>query len=354
MMDFGIFLPIANNGWIVSNSSPQYMPTFELNKEITLMAEKMDLDFVLSMVKFRGYGGETEHWDYAMESFNLMAGLAAVTNKIGIYASVQPLTIHPAMAARMAATIDDISNGRFGMNIVAGWNKYEYTQMGLWPGDEYYQYRYDYAEEWLTIVKQLWEKGRLTHKGKYFELDDCLCQPTPSKEPNIICAGMSDTGLTFTVKYGNINFVAGDMEQVTTVSAKGKQIAREMGKSIKTYAVYTIVASDTDEEAESINQHIIYGTDHESFSGLQTARSNDKDGSTATKIMGDVYLVPPIVGSPTTVVNFIQNLSDHTDLDGLLFTFPDFIEGMKYFERKILPLLHERGLRNIIPTEVIG
>jgi len=45
------------------------------------------------------------------------------------------------MAARMAATIDDISNGRFGMNVVAGWNKYEYSQMGLWPGDEFYDER---------------------------------------------------------------------------------------------------------------------------------------------------------------------------------------------------------------------
>lgn len=48
-MDFGIFLPIANNGWIMSNNSPQYMPTFELNKDIALRAENMGLDFVLSM-----------------------------------------------------------------------------------------------------------------------------------------------------------------------------------------------------------------------------------------------------------------------------------------------------------------
>lgn len=45
------FLPIANNGWIMSNNSPQYMPTFELHKDIALRAENMGLDFVLSMVK---------------------------------------------------------------------------------------------------------------------------------------------------------------------------------------------------------------------------------------------------------------------------------------------------------------
>ena len=100
-MEYGIFLPIANNGWIISKNSPQYMPTFELNKHVTLKAEQMGLDFVLSMVKFRGYGGETEHWDYAQDSFTLMSGLAAVTSKIDLYATVQPLTMHPAMVARM-------------------------------------------------------------------------------------------------------------------------------------------------------------------------------------------------------------------------------------------------------------
>lgn len=345
-MDFGIFLPIANNGWIISKNSPQYMPTFELNKEITLMAEKMDLDFVLSMVKFRGYGGETEHWDYAMDSFNLMAGLAAVTEKIGIYATMQPLTMHPAMAARMAATIDDISNGRFGINVVAGWNKYEYSQMGLWPGDEFYNERYDYADEWLNIVKSLWEKGRLTHKGKYFELDDCLCQPVPKTAPSIICAGMSETGLNFTVRQCDINFVAGDLEQITTVSADAKRIAAEMGKEIKTYAVYTLIAADTDEESNGIFQYFIDGTDSDSFNGLQDARSNDKAGSTTEKLLGDIYLAPTLVGSPETIADTIEHLSNETDVDGLIFTFPDFIEGMKYFEAKILPLLDERGLRN--------
>ncbi len=55
------------------------MPTFDLNKSVVLMAEKYGFDFALSMIKLRGFGGVTEHWDYSLESFTLMAGLAAVT-----------------------------------------------------------------------------------------------------------------------------------------------------------------------------------------------------------------------------------------------------------------------------------
>src|SRR6201994_1757270 len=136
-MDIGVFIPIGNNGWLISTSSPQYMPTFELNREIVQKAERYGLDFALSMIKLRGFGGVSEFWDHNLESFPLMAGLAAVTERISLYASVAVLTIPPAIVARMAATIDSIAPGRFGVNIVSGWAEAEYSQMGMWPGQDY-------------------------------------------------------------------------------------------------------------------------------------------------------------------------------------------------------------------------
>jgi alkanesulfonate monooxygenase SsuD/methylene tetrahydromethanopterin reductase-like flavin-dependent oxidoreductase (luciferase family) len=87
LVDIGVFIPIGNNGWLISKEAPQYKPTFELNKEIVQKAESYGFDFALSMVKLRGFGGDTEHWDYNLESFTLMAGLAAVTEKIKLFAS---------------------------------------------------------------------------------------------------------------------------------------------------------------------------------------------------------------------------------------------------------------------------
>src|ERR1700733_3044259 len=143
-MDIGVFIPIGNNGWLISTTSPQYRPSFELNKRIVLSAERHGLDFALSMIKLRGFGGPSEFWDHNLESFTLMAGLAAVTSRIKLYASVAVLTIPPAIVARMAVPIDSISHGRFGVNLVTGWQKAEYDQMGLWPGEEHYTRRYDY------------------------------------------------------------------------------------------------------------------------------------------------------------------------------------------------------------------
>ena len=133
-MEVGIFCPIGNNGWLISKNAPQYKPTFELNKQIVQSAEHYGFDFALSMIKLRGFGGETEFWDYNLESFTLMAGLAAVTSKIKIYATSATLVMPPAIVARMASTLDSISDGRFGLNVVTGWQEAEYGQMGMWPG----------------------------------------------------------------------------------------------------------------------------------------------------------------------------------------------------------------------------
>ena len=73
-MKIGVFVPIGNNGWLISTHAPQYMPTFELNKAIVQKAEHYHFDFALSMIKLRGFGGKTEFWDHNLESFTLMAG----------------------------------------------------------------------------------------------------------------------------------------------------------------------------------------------------------------------------------------------------------------------------------------
>jgi pyrimidine oxygenase len=163
--EFGVFIPIANNGWIVSRTAPQYMPTFDLNRRITELAEEIGFDFVFSMCKWRGYDGETEFWNYSLDSLTLMSALAAVTRRVKIFASVQPLLMAPAVAAKMIATIDDVSGGRAGVNIVTGAYMAESGQMGLLP-DGYDGFRYAYATEWIEIVKRLWSEPSVTYHGK--------------------------------------------------------------------------------------------------------------------------------------------------------------------------------------------
>ena len=89
------------------------------------------------MIKLRGFGGKTEFWEHNLESFTLMAGLAAVTSKIQLFATAATLTLPPAIVARMASTIDSISGGRFGVNLVTGWQS-RVQPDGPVAGDEFF------------------------------------------------------------------------------------------------------------------------------------------------------------------------------------------------------------------------
>ena len=109
-MELGVFIPIGNNGWLISTTSPQYRPSFDLNRDVVQKAERFGFDFALSMIKLHGFGGPSGFWDYNLESFTLMSGLAAVTQRIKLFASVAVLTIPPAIVARMASTISATSD----------------------------------------------------------------------------------------------------------------------------------------------------------------------------------------------------------------------------------------------------
>lgn len=350
-LSLGVFIPIGNNGWIISKNAPQYLPTYTLNKEIALLAEKIGFDFIFSMVKWRGFDGETKHWNYTLESFTLMSALAAVTERIRIVASVQPLLIPPAVAAKMAVTVDEVSNGRFGMNIVAGTFFDEYAQMGLLP-EGYDQYRYDYTEEWVRILKRLWTEASVTYHGKYFDLEDCRSDPKPLQQPHppLVCAGISERGMQFTAEHGNEAFIAAQtLEETKKYSRQIKEKAqRDFGRSIKTNTVLILVQAATDEQAQEIVSYYREGADVEALSNMFHIYSQDSSGASSKMLVEmakqSVFYGNVLAGSPATIANQLEELAVEGQLDGVLFCFPDYLKGLKDFQVGVMPLLAEKTL----------
>jgi pyrimidine oxygenase len=352
-MEMGLFIPIGNNGWLISTTSPQYKPSFDLNREIVQRAERYSLDFALSMIKLRGFGGQSEFWDYNLESFTLMAGLAAVTSKIKLYASTAVLTLHPALAARMAVTIDSIAPGRFGVNIVSGWHKAEYDQMGLWPGDGYFQDRYKYSSEYVQILRELWATGRSDFKGEYFTLSDCRLLPKPSGDIKIVCAGVSDTGMAFTARYGDYSFVGGlgfnaPKACAATVDRLTTQ-ARKTGRDIGSYVLYMVIADETDQAALAKWQHYKSGTDVEALAWMAGQGAADKAAPTLStaKIINlpDSAInlnMGTLVGSYASVARMLDEVASIPGTKGIMMCFDEFLSGVEAFGQRIQPLMTSR------------
>jgi pyrimidine oxygenase len=355
-MDLGVFIPIGNNGWLISSTSPQYKPSFDLNREIVQKAERYGFEFALSMIKLRGFGGKSEFWDYNLESFTLMAGLAGVTSKIRLYASTAVLTLPPAIVARMAVTIDSISRGRFGINIVSGWAKAEYDQMGLWPGDEHFAHRYKYSAEYVTIIKELWQDGKSDFKGEYFHMNDCRLLPKPSGNIKLVSAGQSEVGMEFAARYTDYNFILGaGVNTPTAFAPMNRQllaVVEKSGRDVGAYVLFMVIADETDEAAMGKWLHYKEGVDIDALAWMAGQGAADKTaGKTSTARTINLpaqavnFNMGTIVGSYATCARLLDEVATVPGTKGIMLTFDDFLIGMEQFGQRIQPLMKCRVAR---------
>ena len=352
-MQIGVFIPINNNGWLISETAPQYKPSFDLNKAIALKAEEHGFDFLLSMIKLRGFGGKTEFWEYGLESFTLMAGLAAVTERIKIYATCPTLLMPPAFAARMCNTIDSISHGRFGLNLITGWQPPEYTQMGMWPGDEHFRNRYAMLDEYARILRELWETGTSDFKGDYYQMDDCRVWPRPQGAMKIICAGSSDDGLAFSAKWADYAFCLGKGVNTPTAFAPNNQrlaaATQKSRRDVSMFVLVMIIAAETDAAALAKWKLYNEGVDVAAIAWLADQGAKDTvNADTNVRQLaapeGAVNInMGTLVGSYESVARMLDEMAEVPNTGGVLLTFDDFLEGIEAFGSRIQPLMRSRA-----------
>jgi pyrimidine oxygenase len=352
-VDLGVFLPVSNNGWIVSKTSPQFLPTFALNRRVCEIAEEIGFSYVFSMAKWRGFGGATDFWKWSLESTMLMGGLAAYVPKLRLIASVAPALIHPAVFAKMAATLDDVTGGRLGINIVSAANPGEYTQMALYPPN-FEDFRYDYTEEWLTVVKRLWTDDSVTLDGKYFTLDDCESFPKPVQaEVPLVCATSSERGFRFVAEHCTDGFFgASDMAQHKAQSLRMKAIAGAYGRPVRTHTLIMLIQGDTDDEARRTFDHYADGADLAAIESVYRKRVAGKPETKAATFRDRYegkdsrlfYAGFPFVGGPERIADMIEELAVEGEVDGCLCVFPDFVDGLERFGAQVMPILRRRGL----------
>lgn len=344
-LEFGLFLPNTSGITVIGAAPyPDNRPTFELNKTVAQMAEAAGFDYALSQVKWRGYGGETQHWDHSLEAFALVSAVAAVTSKMQLYASVAIRTVHPAVIAKMAVTIDDISGGRFGVNIVSGWNKVEYDQFGLWDEDAYYNYRYQYAEEYMAVLERLWTEEAANYKGHFFELKDAHLLPKPSRRIPIVCAGQSEEAVEFISKYADFAFVGrmkDDVEALAQLSDKIKAAAAPHDRDVGSLVLMTVIAEATDEEAMAKRDHYMATADDGAIRKWMGYQANDthKAGiayDTVPQIHKTFMGLHLIAGSYDTVAKHMDALAER-GVKGVCLSFPDYLADLPRFIEHVLP-----------------
>jgi pyrimidine oxygenase len=256
----------------------------------------------------------------------------------------------------MASTIDSISGGRFGVNIVSGWAKAEYDQMGLWPGDSYFGTRYDYSSEYVTILRELWETGTSNFKGRYFRMEDCRLSPRPQAAMKIVCAGQSPRGIEFGATFGDYNFVAA--KGVNTPTAHGAtnlemaDAAARTGRDVGNYVLMMVIADETDAAAETRWRLYNEGADVDAMdwlSGQANADANAAAASTARQMAAPTgavnFNIGTLVGSYASVARMLDECAAVPATKGIMLVFDDFLVGLDQFGQRIQPLMKSRAAK---------
>jgi pyrimidine oxygenase len=329
-----------------TSDGPDYPVSYALNRDISVLAERIGLDYVFSMSKWRGFGGVTEFWDHTLESFTMMTALAAHTTRLSLIATVYPLLFNPGLMAKMAATFTDIAGGRLGLNLITGSSLSEYQQMGVVP-ETYADRRYEYVAEWTAVLKRLWTEDRVTHHGGFLHLDDCVSSPKPSEPPVLVCAASSDEGLRYTARECDYSFIAGaTLEDARRVSLQAKRFADEAGRTIKTATAVMVIQGESRDAAEAEFQRLLEGADFDAIDNITTQLVDQKREfarTRAERMKTDASRVSfgarPLIGSAADIAQSISDLADNAAMDSILLIFPDYLHGLAQFANNVMPLL---------------
>lgn len=339
-------------GSVKTLAPDSYKVTWENSLSVAKAADAAGLEAILGLARWKDPGTGHIHdarGNIVFDSFTWTAGLAMATKYSAVFATSHAPTIHPLAIAKMAATIDHIAGGRFGLNVVGGWSRAEFEMFGLQLLE--HDRRYDYLAEWLTVIEKLWaDKELFDFEGEFFKMKGAISQPQPLQQPHppIMNAAMSGRGQRFACEFADCCFVSSHVDKAAVDSYK--KLARdEFGREVGVWTQIPVVQRATKAEAEAhLNYFAVENEDRMSTDGWMAGMAVETktlagEGAVLPRILTAMGGTP-FVGSPVDIADQLEGLAEK-GIDGVLLSWFDFADGIKRLNEEVLPLLEQRGLR---------
>ena len=334
----------------------------------------------------------------------IVPAMAAVTKNLSFGITASVTHEHPYTFSRRMSTLDHLTKGRVGWNVVTSYLKSAALNMGL---DEQIGHddRYAIAEEYLDVCYKLWEKSwdedavvrdverkmyvdpdkvhDIQHKGKYFTVPGAhLCEPSPQRTPVIFQAGLSPKGSAFAAEHAEgvyVSMPTTDIARkfVDKIRGQAADFGRK-GEDIKVYSLFTPIVGRTQEEAEAkyedYKKHISLEGAMSLFSGwtgidlseydldedLQFVENDsmrsrveiftkvDPDKKWTIREIAEFVGIggigPVVVGTPEKIADEMERWVNEADVDGFNITYAIKPGSFKDFAELVTPVLQERGL----------
>lgn len=336
-----------------------YRPIWKDAVEVAKIADRAGFEAIVGYARWKGYlPGQPDHASgVVMDSFTFAAGLAQHTSYSALFATSHAPTVHPITCAKQAATIDLMSNGRFGLNVVGGWNKPELEMFGA-PMKEH-DARYDQLDEWLQVIKRLWsDSAEFDFEGDFVKVQGGMSRPQPQQARiPIMNAGGSPRGMEFAAEHADMAFVilqTDDPVQIKKQIDAYKTTAREkFGREVQVWTYCPVIQRDTREEAEAYLQYYaVEMQDRPAVDAWAAGMAAQTKIIDADKLEGFRLRFAAGVGG-NILMGTAKDIADQMQvfsaagLDGVLCTWVDFKDGITRFTAPggVMEELEVRGLR---------
>jgi alkanesulfonate monooxygenase SsuD/methylene tetrahydromethanopterin reductase-like flavin-dependent oxidoreductase (luciferase family) len=320
------------------------------------MADRAGIEFMLPIGRWKSYGGATDYQGATLETVTWACGLLAKTERLTVFGTVHAPLFPPLIAAKQFVTADHIGEGRFGLNLVCGWNEGEFEMFGATLRG--HEARYAYAQEWLNIVKLAWSpREDFDFEGQFFRLKGVRAKPKPcgGTRPLIMNAGASPTGQAFAIRNCDALFSTISrgisFEETVQHVANIKALARQCGRKIDVYTVGVVTCRPTAREAADYYRHcIVESADWGAVDNILAMKNITPQTHPPEEFrrirdhqangMGGL----PLVGDPDTVARDLAQLAA-AGLTGIAVSFVNYLDELPYFCAEVLPRLARSGLR---------
>jgi FMNH2-dependent dimethyl sulfone monooxygenase len=334
---FGYWTPIFG-GWLRNVDDEETPLTFAHIAEIAAAAERTGFELTLvpelNLNDIKGTRGP------AFDAWTVSSALAAVTERLEIMAAVRPGFHNPALAAKQAATIDHISNGRFTLNVVSAWWAEEARQYGgvFTAHDD----RYSRTTEFVDVLRGLWSQTPFSFTGDHYDLRDTMLEPKPLVTPTIYAGGESETGRATIARFADAYLTHGGTveELAAKVADMRDRRARAQRPEFEAFgmAAYAVVR-DTEAEARAEVERITDvrgGAAYESYQDFVGKSQLDTPVDLKDYSVSNRGLRPDLVGTPDQVAATLLRFSA-VGVSTLLLQFSPNLPELIRFGEEVIP-----------------
>jgi FMNH2-dependent dimethyl sulfone monooxygenase len=340
-MRFGYWLPVFG-GWLRNVPDEGMEATWEYVSRLAVRSEELGYDATLiaelNLNDIRGPEAPT------LDAWSTVAALAAVTRRLELMTAVRPTFHPPALCAKQAATIDQVSGGRLTLNVVSSWWAEEARQYGV----EFDQHdaRYARTEEWLAVVSGMWSQPRFSYTGRYYQIENAILEPKPrsTPRPTLYAGGESDAAKTLIARSCDAYLMHGDPPERIAAKVTDMRVRREQAglPPLRFGVAGYVVCRGSDEEARREVARITDVRSHAaSYANYQDWLSNTKlerRVSLEEYSVSNRGLETGLVGTPERIAERLRELEE-AGVDLVLLQFSPQYEEMERFAQDVIPLV---------------